>query len=305
MPCLKKELAFNSISSQHFDKIFRDAPIISLSFTENQSFTENVNKFLQEQSKYLLNCQYYNISELNNMIVNHKEKLYLFHLNISSLPYHFQDLNDLLKSLKKTFSFIRITESQLKVNLQPLINIDPNNYNIESTPTKSEKGGTLLYFSSELNCKVQNDLKVYTAKELESVIEIINKDNCIVGCMSKHKKMLTHKFKDLLTPILEKMSLESKEEYVMGDLNINLMTYETDHPTSHFLDNACSNSFFPYVNIPTRHTLRSKTLIDNTLHNGINGNTISGNISTDISDHLAQFLITSYQKHSETKPKKY
>ena len=305
MPCLKKELAFNSISSQHFDKIFRDAPIISLSFTENQSFTENVNKFLQEQSKYLLNCQYYNISELNNMIVNHKEKLYLFHLNISSLPYHFQDLNDLLKSLKKTFSFIRITESQLKVNLQPLINIDPNNYNIESTPTKSEKGGTLLYFSSELNCKVQIDLKVYKAKELESVIEIINKDNCIVGCTSKHKKMLTHKFKDMLTPILEKMSLENKEEYVMGDFNINLMTYETDHPTSHFLDNACSNSFFPYVNIPTRHTLRSKTLIDNTLHNDINGNTISGNISTDISDHLAQFLITSYQKHSETKPKKY
>ena len=116
MPCLKKELAFNSISSQHFDKIFRDAPIISLSFTKKQSFTENVNKFLQEQSKYLLSCQYYNISEFN-MILNHKEKLSLFHLNISSLPYHFQDLNDLLKSFKKNFSVIRITESQLKVNL--------------------------------------------------------------------------------------------------------------------------------------------------------------------------------------------
>ena len=41
MPCLKEELPFNSISSQHFVKIFRDAPIVLLSLTK--SFTENVN----------------------------------------------------------------------------------------------------------------------------------------------------------------------------------------------------------------------------------------------------------------------
>ena len=53
-----------------------------------------------------------------------------------------------------------------------------------------------------------------------------------------------------------------------------------------------------------RHTSRSKNLIGNILHNGINGNAMPGNITTDISNHLAQFLITSYQLHSETKPKK-
>ena len=71
------------------------------------------------------------------------------------------------------------------------------------------------------------------------------------------------------------------------------MNYKTDNPTFNFLDNVCSNSFFPYINIPTRHASRSKTVIDNILHNGINGNKISRNITTDISDHLAQFLITS------------
>ena len=90
----------------------------------------------------------------------------------------------------------------------------------------------------------------------------------------------------------------------MGDFNINLMNYEADNPTSHVLDNICLNSFFSYINIPTHHTSQSKTLIDNILYNGINGNTISGNITTNISDHLAQFLITSYQTHSETNPKK-
>ena len=34
-----------------------------------------------------------------------------------------------------------------------------------------------LYISSDLNYKVRNDLKIYKAKELESVfVEIINKD---------------------------------------------------------------------------------------------------------------------------------
>ena len=52
--------------------------------------------------------------------------------------------------------------------------------------------------------------------------------------------MLTDEFNDMITPILEKISLENKEGYVMGEFNINLMNYETDNPTSHFLDNICS-----------------------------------------------------------------
>ena len=62
--------------------------------------------------------------------------------------------------------------------------------------------------------------------------------------------------------------------------------------------------FLSIINISTRHTSRSKNLIGNKLHNGINGSARSGDITNDISNHLAQFLITSYQLHSETKPKK-
>ena len=57
--------------------------------------------------------------------------------------------------------------------------------------------------------------------------------------------MLTHESNDMPTPVSENISLENKERYVMGDFNINLMNYETDHFTSHFLDNVCLNSFFP------------------------------------------------------------
>ena len=39
--------------------------------------------------------------------------------------------------------------------------------------------------------------------------------------------MLTHQFNDMLTPILEKISLKNKG-YVMGDFNITFMDYETE-----------------------------------------------------------------------------
>ena len=48
------------------------------------------------------------------MIVNHNKKFSLFHLNISSLPYHFQDLNDRLKSIKKTLVSLELQRADLK-----------------------------------------------------------------------------------------------------------------------------------------------------------------------------------------------
>ena len=78
----------------------------------------------------------------------------------------------------------------------------------------------------------------------------------------------------------------------MEDFKIDLINYDSRNPTSQFLDDICSNSFFPYLKIPSCHTPRSKTFIDNIFHNNINEHTISGNLTTDISDHLAQFLIT-------------
>ena len=55
-------------SNQRYWKIFRDASIFSFPWTKKQSFTEKSNKFLQDQSKTLLNCQYWNISELNTIV---------------------------------------------------------------------------------------------------------------------------------------------------------------------------------------------------------------------------------------------
>ena len=109
-------------------------------------------------------------------------------MNISSLPYHFEELEELLNEINIKFSIIGISESKLRANLNPLSNTTVQNYNTEHTTTESEKGGTLLYISSELNYKVCSDLKMYKTKELESIfIEIINKKGKkqVIGCIYK------------------------------------------------------------------------------------------------------------------------
>ena len=92
-----------------------------------------------------------------------------------------------------------------------------------------------------------------------------------------------------LNQILEILSKEQKQVFLLGDFNINLLNYNDHQPTNDFLDSLASNSFIPYILHPTRITSHSKTLIDNIFSNYISHEIISGNITATISDHLPKF----------------
>ena len=125
-------------------------------------------------------------------------------------------------------------------------------------------------------------------------IEILNKKkkNIIIGCVYKHPKHGVNDFtNNYITPLLYKLSNENKDIMVMSDFNINLVTCNDDKNTGNFLDTMFSQSFFPYITTPTRITRNTKTLIDNIYYTKRLNNSISGNLSSIISDHLIQFLI--------------
>ena len=77
----------------------------------------------------------------------------------------------------------------------------------------------------------------------------------------------------------------------MGDFNVNLLNYDTHTATNDFANSLFSNNFLPCINQPTRISAHSSTLVDNIFTNLLNANIVSGNILTQISDHLPQFLI--------------
>ena len=240
-----------------------------------------------------MSCKYYNNKQLKELISDKKNSkgLSLLHLNISSLPFHIDEFTNLLSELNSNFKIIGITETRLTTKKDPVNSIEIPNYNIEHTPTESDKGGALLYISKEINYKTRDDLKIYKKKLLESkFIEVLSgsNKNTIVGCIYKHRGLTTQEFNcDFLQPLIDKLATENKNIVLLGDFNVDLLHYESNNPTREFLDLMFSASLTPQITVPTRLTVRSKTLIDNIFTNPVEESTISRNLECCISDHLA------------------
>jgi exonuclease III len=230
----------------------------------------------------------------------------IFHLNIASLQYHFEDLKILLSSLEHDFDIISISETKLKQNSPPVIDINIPNYQFEHTPSDANKGGTLLYISNIHNYKPRMDLKaqLYESKQVESTfIEIINPKgkNTIIGSIYKHFTISQKYFTDKISQFLANVSKENKPCYLSGDFNMNLLSIDDDAETERFFDSLTDKQFMPLITVPTRIAKTSKTLIDNIFYNQFSNDIISGNLTVGISDHMPQFCIIHSDQYTEKK----
>ena len=82
----------------------------------------------------------------------------------------------------------------------------------------------------------------------------------------------------------------------MGDFNIDILQYDTNKDSEHFLDEM-NSKLLPYIVSPSRVTSRSKTY--NIFSNTIEEDTNSSNITTTVSDRYAQkiFIALFEDKH--------
>ena len=91
--------------------------------------------------------------------------------------------------------------------------------------------------------------------------------------------------------LLKKINQEQKIVF-LRDFNVDLMHYHEHKPRNEFLDSLASDSYLPYIIQPSRNTSLSKTLINIIFSNVISKYIICCNITTIISDHLPQFLLS-------------
>ena len=191
-------------------------------------------------------------------------------LNISSLSSHINELKLVLSSFNLNFDIICITESRITKSNLPTSNIHIPRYNIEQTPTESSACSTLIYVYQKLSYKSRPDLQIYHTKHLESTfIEILlpDKFNFIIGIVYKHPPMKPYSFNTSFSQLLQKIKRENKKTIITGDFNLNLLNYAKNIGTFEFLESVFSNNFTPQINLPTRITGTSSTLIDNILIN--------------------------------------
>ena len=223
--CIKNETPFGFES----DEIFQQTNILGSNTDSNLknldfNLNNNEKKTIKQISNLIIEnndpdnenvnfCKYYSVDEFCDKKFKKTNKFSIFHQNIHSLQYHFEDLKILLKSLDHEFDIIAISETKLQKNVFQTRSINLPNYQYEHTPTEANKGGTLIYVSDKLNYKPRKDLEIYESKNLESTfIEIINPKgkNTIIGCIYKHHTISQLEFLDYFGPLLHKISKEKK-----------------------------------------------------------------------------------------------
>ena len=201
-------------------------------------------------------------------------------------------------SLKLEFTMIALTKTWIDESKQDLCNMPKYNC-INHFRKQCRGGGVSFYIRNDLKYMSRYDLEYFDG-EMESLFIEIDKNvfnlslDVVVAVIYGMPNTFMEIFNDRMSDIMNIVQRERKSCYFLGDLNIDLLRYESHQSTAAFLDTLYSYNVFPLITKPTRVTRESVTLTDHVLTNNfdINSKHVQGILCTSISDHYAVFHIT-------------
>ena len=246
-------------------------------------------------SKDNYTCGYYHEDNIRNIKQKHlPDCLKSFHLNIVSFSKNGVDLAFYLSCLSIIFDIICLTE--ISNTSDELIKKEFPDHLIYIDESNSAKGGVALLLrknkfdniteldplKSNCNCsKCQTENKWLSFK--------INNQECIVGGMYRHPNGDIGHFSAALNDTISNFK-DNILAITLGDINIDLLD---DKKSNTYLNNYFAKNFIPCITIPTRITAHSATIIDHIFvkipPKLIQIKCSSGNLITDLSDHLPNF----------------
>ena len=249
-------------------------------------------------------CEYYAPKDIANLAQQGVDPFSSLCMNIQSINAHWEGLLELLGNTNTnsfTIDCLGLTEI-FRIN-------DFSNYNIEGyhpivykTRPDRNRGGIGLYVNAQLSFIPREDLSIFIPHVIESLfieIQISSNKSIIVGVVYRPNtppRANFDQFSESLMNVMNIINNEHKQLMLMGDLNIDLLKFETHAKTSNFIDDMFSYGLKPLITRPTRLTTHSATLIDHMFSNMIELNSKSGIIISDISDHFGIFSIL-YKNH--------
>ena len=243
-------------------------------------------------------CKYYEPDEFRALcnLESLKNTTY-FHLNCRGLSSNWDAFNNLLCELygdKCAFDFIGIseifkTEGDMRLNLPGYHSL------LSNCRDDGPRGGVGIFIKENINFSLRSDISVFLPHIFESIfVEVINQSgkNSVVGVIYRPNTEPLADFDIFETNLCEIISIINREQkhcVIMGDMNIDLLRFETHTKTDHYLENLFCNGFLPVIVKPTRITHSSATLIDHIYTNNITNKSHSGIIITDLADHFGTF----------------
>ena len=128
----------------------------------------------------------------------------------------------------------------------------------------------------------------------------INNTKKVFGVLYRHPQNDFTKFSKSFELILATPNRERAQYYISGDVNINLLDYESKSSVKNYVDMLCSSSCLPLIKHPTRITPTSSTLIDHIYTNATTQNITSNVILNDFSDHFHVSVLIHNLKNKST-----
>ena len=128
--CIKQLLPFPELTESQLNRVTKGNLISS----PKETIQENNLIFLNDEYGTSRNSEYFTPDKFYKEVstISPNCNLYL-HMNISSLPYHFDDLKYLLENCQSKPKVIGISECRLRANRTVLSNIDLKDYTYEWT----------------------------------------------------------------------------------------------------------------------------------------------------------------------------
>ena len=224
-------------------------------------------------------------------------ELGIIHFNIRSLQKHIDEINIFLAGLEKKPEIVAFSETKLQEG-KANRNIELEGYNFIHRDSITAAGGVGLYILKSLSYSVNNSLFNFAPPNAEHLwIDIqTSKTSIVIGVINRHPVNTVtaiDEFSDKLNELL--LSLK-KPFYCVGDLNVNLLNICRNNEIRRYANMLLSCNCKCLINVATRITENSKSLLDHMYTNDKKSAITAGVLISDLSDHYRIYAIISDSK---------
>ena len=278
---------------------------------------QNISPDSEEEVNFIDHSIYYNDQDYKDCVSRSKGALRILNLNCGGLNAKFDNLKIFLADCNNiSFPIHVITLQETHINSNADIQyFELPGYTLVYDLAKINSfGGVAIYVHDSFSF-TRLDIDTFKQNSLvcESIyLEIYNKDasfhKYVIGSVYRRPSDLLDDLTQFIEEFSETLSnihAVSRQAYVNGDYNIDLLQLHTNTHYNAFYENITAQGFFPKITRPTRSFGNSHTLIDNVLTNTLCKQHTSGILTHQISDHFMTSSIVEGNIKNIKEPIKY
>ena len=301
--CILAELPFFDISNSQIIKLksSNDVPKIPSAVELNNLFVNQTDEEENENlefSYHLNKTRYMLTHEIENLNFENESQTYesfpIISVNIRSIvnSKNFRKFESLLESLPIKPMVIAINESWATKSSQGAFKKIPGYHEfVQNSRSNTVGGGVGFYISDHLHFSVIDSLSIMEDKSFESLFLNVHvgPKKIICGTLYRSPSNNHDFFSETLKAVLKKVDKLHDSTIIMGDFNYNLLSIQNKH-VSASVDTFFEYGFYPLINIPTRITETTGSVLDHFWTNIVEQPIKSAVLVKPISDHLPIYM---------------